>query len=178
MIKGINIRRALPGDASLLSGLSSITFFDTFKDTCTAQDMRDFIADYFSMLQVERELQDENDFYFIALIGEVAVGYLRMKEEESDVAVIRKYKNIELKRIYVLKEYLSQKVGAALMTFALEFAEQNKYELLWLGVWEHNERAKLFYNRFGFKDTGVMHPFPIGSTPQTDVWMYKLIKTA
>lgn len=178
MIKEINIRRALPADASLLSELSRITFFDTFKDTCTAQDMRDFIADYFNMLQVEKELQDENDFYFIAFIGEVAVGYFRIKEEESDVEIIKKYKNIELKRIYVLKEYLAQKVGAALMKFALEFAEQNKYELLWLGVWEHNERAKLFYNKFGFKDTGVMHPFPIGSTPQTDVWMYKLIKTA
>ncbi|MDQ6904695.1 MAG: GNAT family N-acetyltransferase [Bacteroidota bacterium] len=178
MKQEIIIRRALIADASLLSELSSVTFFDTFKDTCTAKDMQGFIADYFSLQQVEKELQDESDFYFIAFIGQTAVGYLRIKEEESDVEIINKYRSIELKRIYVLKEYLSQKVGASLMKFALEFAEENNYELLWLGVWEHNERAKLFYNKFGFIDTGVLHPFPIGSTPQTDVWMYKLLKTA
>ena len=178
MKAAITIRRALREDASLLSELSSVTFFDTFKDTCTPQDMQGFIADYFSVPQVEKELRNENDFYFIAFIGEAAVGYLRIKEEESEVEIIKKYRSIELKRIYVLKDFISQKVGAALMKFALDFAEQHNYELLWLGVWEHNKRAKLFYNKFGFIDTGVLHPFPIGSTPQTDVWMYKLIKTA
>lgn len=178
MKAAIDIRRASLKDAALLAELSSVTFFDTFKETCTAQDMQDFIAEYFSVSQLEKELEDKNDFYFIGFIGEAAVGYLRIKEEESDVEIINKYRSIELKRIYVLKDFISQKVGAALMKFAVEFAAQNNYELLWLGVWEHNERAKLFYNKFGFIETGVMHAFPIGSTPQTDVWLYKLLKTA
>jgi diamine N-acetyltransferase len=173
--KQIQISRASQRDAALLSELSTVTFSDTFKDTCTAEDMRGFIHDYFSVEQIEKELKDENDFYFIAYADGKPAGYLRIKEEESEVEIIRRHKSIELKRIYVEREFLSQKIGAALMKFALAFAQENKYELIWLGVWEHNEKAKTFYNKFGFIDSGVRHPFPIGTTPQTDVWLYRLI---
>lgn len=169
------IRRAVTADAKLISELSAVTFFDTFYGTCTDEDMQEFIEQCFNEDQVNGELQDLNDFYFIAFIEEKAVGYIRMKEDESDVDVIKNYKGIELKRIYVLKEHHSKKVGAGLMKFALDFATVNGYELLWLGVWEHNEKAIRFYKKFGFEDTGFKHPFPIGNTPQTDNWLIKFI---
>jgi len=172
----LHIRRAVADDAKLIAELSAITFFDTFKGTCTDDDMQGFIKDYFSIEQVEKELQDNDDFYFIAFINGNPAGYIRMKEEVSDVEIINRHKGIELKRIYVLKEYHSKKIGAALMNFALDFATEKNYELIWLGVWEHNERARAFYNKFGFEDSGVMHPFPIGNTPQTDVWLYRFIE--
>ncbi len=171
----INIRRATLDDASLISQLSTITFLDTFRGTCTDEEIEQFVADYFSPGEVFKELQDENDLYFIALINNVAAGYIRMKEVESEVAIIKKYRAIELKRIYVLKEYHSKKVGAALMKFALEFAVKNNYEAVFLGVWEHNERAQAFYKKWGFSDTGSKHNFPIGNTPQTDNWLIKLV---
>ncbi len=171
----LQIRRAVEADANLISELSSITFFDTFHGTCTDEDMQGFIAQFFNQSQVYQELKDPGDFYYIAFIGTKAVGYLRMKEDESDIPEIKNHKSIELKRIYVLKEYHAQKIGARLMKFALDFAAQKEYELVWLGVWEHNERAKRFYEKFGFTDTGLKHPFPIGSTPQTDNWMVKFI---
>lgn len=173
----LHIRRAVAGDAKLLSDLSAVTFFDTFYGTCTDEDMQGFIEQYFNEKQVNKELQNPNDFYFIAFIDGIAVGYIRMKEDESEVAEIKNHKGIELKRIYVLKEYLSQKIGAELMTFALNLAAEKGYELLWLGVWEHNQRAKEFYKKFGFEDTGFKHPFPIGNTPQTDNWLIRFINS-
>jgi ribosomal protein S18 acetylase RimI-like enzyme len=95
---------------------------------------------------------------------------------ESDVALIKQYRAIELKRIYVLKEYHSKKVGAALMGFALQFASEKQYEAVWLGVWEHNIKAQAFYKKWGFVDTGSSHNFPIGNTPQMDNWLIKLIE--
>ncbi len=172
----VHIRRAGIDDAPLISELSEETFFDTFNGTCTDDDMQRFIAHYFNERQAYKELQDANDFYFIAFVDDIATGYIRMKEEESDVDIIKKKNGIELKRIYVLKEYHSKKIGTALMKFALDFAANKGYELLWLGVWEHNERAIRFYKKFGFEDTGFQHPFPIGNTPQTDNWMIKLIE--
>lgn len=172
----LHIRRATTADASLLSSLSEITFFDTFKDTCTHEDMLGFIKDNFSVGQLEKELQDDDDYYFIAFVNEIPVAYLRIKEDVSGVEIIKRHKAIELKRIYVLKEYHLQKIGAALMNFALNFATENNYELIWLGVWEFNERAKAFYEKFGFIDSGATHPFPIGNTPQTDKWLYRIIK--
>ncbi len=171
----IEILRATPDDAQLISELSTITFRDTFMGTCTDEDMRGFIEQYFNKEQVLSELQNTDDFYFIAFGDRRAAGYIRIKEAISDVEIIKKHKAIELKRIYVLKEYHSRKVGAALMNFALNFAVKKNYELIWLGVWEHNERANAFYKKFGFEDSGVEHPFPIGNTPQTDVWLYKFI---
>lgn len=176
MKEKIEILRATPDDAQLISEISAITFIDTFKGTCTDEDMQGFTEQYFNKDQVLSELQNAHDFYFIAFVDSRAAGYIRIKEEVSDVEIINKHKGIELKRIYVLKEYFSKKIGAALMNFALDFAEQNNYEVIWLGVWEHNERAKAFYKKFGFQDSGVEHPFPIGNTPQTDVWLYKFIK--
>jgi ribosomal protein S18 acetylase RimI-like enzyme len=171
----IEIKRAAPENAQLISDLSTITFFDTFKDTCTDQDIRGFIDECFNTRQIEKELNDPNDFYFILFFNDVAAGYVRMKEDKSDVDFINKHKSIELKRIYVLKEYQSQKIGAKLMVFALDFAKEKGYELIWLGVWEHNEKAKAFYKKFKFEDTGVTHLFPIGNTPQTDYWLYRFI---
>lgn len=170
------IRRAVKTDAKLITELSEVTFFDTFYGTCTDEDMQVFIKEFFGEKQVNKELSDPNDFYFIAFIEKKAAGYIRIKEDESDIEVIKNSKSIELKRIYVLKEYHSKKVGARLMQFALDFAAGKGYELLWLGVWEHNERALNFYKKFGFIDTGFKHPFPIGNTPQTDNWLIKFIQ--
>ncbi|MEP6584491.1 MAG: GNAT family N-acetyltransferase [Ginsengibacter sp.] len=172
----LQIRRAVTGDAKIISELSSITFSDTFQGTCTEDDMQDFIDKYYSEALVTEELQDSNDFYFIAFIDDEAAGYMRIKEDESSIPEVKNHKSIELKRIYVLKEYHSKKVGAGLMQFALQFAADKGYELIWLGVWEHNERAINFYKKFGFTDTGFKHPFPIGNTPQTDNWLIKFIE--
>jgi ribosomal protein S18 acetylase RimI-like enzyme len=174
--KELHIRRAVAGDAQLLSALSAVTFFDTFHGTCTNEDIQQFIETCFNSGQLYKELQDEDDFYFIAFINQEAVGYIRLKEDESEVIEIKKHRGIELKRIYVLKEFHSQRIGAKLMTFALDFAAEKNYELIWLGVWEHNEKAKAFYKKFGFKDTGSKHPFPIGNTPQTDNWLARFIE--
>ncbi len=171
----IEIKRADTNDAPLISKLSTVTFLDTFTGTCTHEDIQQFVSNCFNIQQVCKELEDPFDFYFIGFLNNQAVGYLRMKEDSIDLPEINKYKSIELKRIYVVKEYHDKKIGAALMKFVLQFAAKNKYEAVWLGVWEHNEKAKAFYKKWGFTDTGVTHDFPIGNTPQTDHWFMKLI---
>jgi len=172
----VHIRRAVTGDAELLSVLSAETFFDTFHHTCTNEDINGFIETFFNTEQIHKELQDAEDFYFIAFINGQAAGYIRMKEDESEVPEIKQHRAIELKRIYVSKKYLSQKIGAKLMSFALDFAAEKKYEVIWLGVWEHNKKARDFYTKFGFEDTGYMHPFPIGNTQQHDNWLFRFIE--
>lgn len=173
--KEVCIRRAIPADVQLLSNLSSVTFHETFKGTCTDEDLAGFIDASYNANQILNELQDVNDLFFLAFIDMKPVGYLKMKEEESEIPVIKAHKSLEISRLYVLKEYHSQKVGAALMEFALNYGSQNNFEVLWLGVWEHNERAKAFYNKYCFKDTGFSHSFPIGNTPQTDIWLMRFI---
>lgn len=175
-IPGINITRATAADAELISQLSIITFEETFKGTCTDEDLQWFVDHTFSPAAVLDELKDDNDLYFIAWYNHMAAGYMRLKEDYKDYPAIKKYKALELKRIYVLEEFQSKKIGAALMAHALQLAVEKNYEVLWLGVWEHNYKAQSFYKKWGFIDTGDTHPFPIGNTPQTDNWMIKFIE--
>lgn len=175
MVKKIEIRRADENDAQLLSDLSNITFIETFRGTCTDKDLTDFIDRYFNKAVIDEELKDEEDYYFIAFADGFPAGYIRLKENYDDYPAIKKYKALELKRIYVLKEFHSNKIGFALMKFAIDFAMKFQFHVLWLGVWEHNHQAYSFYKKWGFSDTGDTHPFPIGNTEQTDNWLIKFI---
>ena len=89
---------------------------------------------------------------------------------------VKKWKALELKRIYVLTEFHGKGIAQKLMNFILDFATEKKYEVVWLGVWEHNLRAQKFYEKYGFVNSGYTHDFPIGSTPQTDFWLWKFLK--
>lgn len=169
------IRRATVNDAATLSALSKQTFFDTFTGTCTDEDMEQFLQEYFNLEQVKSELRNENDFYFFAEINGIPAGYIRMMEDYSNFELMKKWKALELKRIYVDKEFHGKGVAKELINFVEAFAKENKYEVLWLGVWEHNLRAKRFYEKNGFTDSGYMHNFPIGNTPQYDNWLWKFL---
>lgn len=163
-------------DAEVLSALSKKTFFDTFAGTCTEEDMQQFLHDYFDVEIVKKELNDINDFYFFIEADGVVAGYLRLKEDYSSFDLMKQWKALELKRIYVDKPYHGKGLAQQLMAFAEKFTMENNYEVLWLGVWEHNLRAKKFYEKMGFTDSGHVHDFPIGSTPQSDNWLWKFYK--
>jgi diamine N-acetyltransferase len=169
------IRRATVYDANTLAELSKQTFFDTFTGTCTDEDMEQFLQEYFNIDQVKSELSNENDLFFFAEIEGVPAGYVRMMEDYSNFELMKKWKALELKRIYVDKEFHGKGVAKELINFVEGFARENKYEVLWLGVWEHNLRAKRFYEKNGFTDSGYMHNFPIGNTPQYDNWLWKFL---
>lgn len=171
----ITIRRAGIADAVLLSAISSQTFYDTFAGTCTEQDMQSFLEEYFNVKQVQAELSNEDDYYYLAELAGEAVGYMRIMEDYSNLPLMKEWKALELKRIYVSKEFHGKNVAQQLMNFVIQFATENKYEVIWLGVWEHNLRAQKFYEKYGFVNSGHTHDFPIGSTPQKDFWMWKFL---
>ena len=172
------IRRVTLDDAPTLSVLSAATFYDTFTGTCTEKDMQEFLQDYFSLKQVKLELRNKNDFYFFAEIEGKPIGYLRIMEDYSNFPLMKKWKALELKRLYVNKDFHGKGIAQVLMQFAIDFATKYQYEVLWLGVWEHNYRAKKFYEKAGFLDSGYTHHFPIGNTPQTDSWLWKFLDVA
>jgi diamine N-acetyltransferase len=169
----INIRRINVDDAVALSALARKTFYDTFTGTCTEADMHGFLNQYYSETQLGKELQDEEMFCFFAEADGIPVAYLQFKETYDNFPEIKKWKALELKRIYVLNQFQGKGIAQKLMEFFLNFATEKEYEAVWLGVWEHNTRAQKFYEKYGFADSGHTHNFPIGSTPQTDKWFWK-----
>ena len=171
----INIRRISIDDVSALSKIASQTFYDTFTGTCTEADMQGFLDQYYNTEQLGKELKDEETYCFFAEAKGEPVAYLQFKEAYNNFPEIKKWKALELKRIYVLTEFQGKGIAQKLMDFILEFAAEKKYEVVWLGVWEHNIRAQKFYEKYGFANSGYTHDFPIGSTPQTDKWLWKFL---
>lgn len=171
----INIRRITIEDVASLSTLARQTFYDTFTGTCTEADMQGFLDKFYTEEQLGKELRDTDTFCFFAEVDAVPLAYLHFKEDYQHFPGEKKWKALELKRIYVLKDFHSKGIAQALMDFFLNFAAENKYEVVWLGVWEHNLRAQKFYEKYGFKNSGHTHDFPIGNTPQTDIWFWKFL---
>lgn len=171
----IHIRRINIEDVSALSLLARQTFFDTFTGTCTDADMQGYLDEHYGTVQLAKELQDTATFFFFAEAGGVPVAYLQFKEDYNSFPEIKNWKALELKRIYALKQFHGKGIAQMLMDFFLNFAMEKNYEVVWLGVWEHNIRAQKFYAKYGFTDSGFTHDFPIGSTPQRDKWLWKFL---
>jgi len=77
---------------------------------------------------------------------------------------------MELERIYVLEEFQGRSYGAVILQKVKEVAISAQKQFIWLGVWEKNTRAIIFYERYGFKKFGT-HPYYIGTDKQTDFLM-------
>src|ERR1700751_180427 len=130
----ITIRKAVLSDAGALSNISAVTFHETFAAQNTKEDMELFINECFNVEALRTELKDEKTQYFMGFINHELVGYCKICEagrKEFDTK-----RSLEIARIYVLKEHHSKKIGAALMHYVLDLAKKNKFEVVWLGVWE------------------------------------------
>jgi diamine N-acetyltransferase len=171
----ITIRRVLPGDEAVLSTIAKKTFYDAFTGTCTEDDMQQFLEQHFNEVQLAKEISTPGDYCFFAEVEGQPAGYIRFMEDYSGFTEMKQWKALELKRIYVLKEYHGRGVAQQLMELYLQYAIENGYKALWLGVWEHNKQAQKFYEKYGFVNSGHPHNFPIGSTPQTDFWFWKFL---
>ena len=57
------------------------------------------------------------------------------------------------------------------MQRSIEIARQKNAQIIWLGVWENNQKAISFYMKWGFEKFSE-HIFMLGNDAQTD-WLMK-----
>ncbi|MCS0634976.1 GNAT family N-acetyltransferase [Streptomyces sp. LP05-1] len=77
---------------------------------------------------------------------------------------------LELQQIYVLGEWHGRGVAAHLMEWALATAVADQAPEIYLTVFDHNERAKRFYRRYGFAEVGHC-TFTLGDRVDDDrIW--------
>jgi ribosomal protein S18 acetylase RimI-like enzyme len=133
--------------------------------------MRAYLEKSFSINKLCGELSNSNSaFYFLFANGELA-GYLKLNEAPSQTD-INDLKSLEIERIYVAKEFQGKGLGNVLMSKAINIANVRKKLYVWLGVWEKNDRAIMFYKKNGFCEIGT-HSFFMGEEEQTDYVMRK-----
>ncbi len=166
-------RMATIDDVHILVEVGRKTFLDTFAEFNTEEDMKIYIEKNFTVDQARKEISDPASSFILAEDGNVVIGYAKLREGNNP-RELNSTNGIEIERIYVVKNYLGKNVGKTLMQTCLEVARKRGYQVVWLGVWEHNPRAIAFYEKWGFERFGA-HPFLLGNDSQTDLMMKMLL---
>ena len=157
----IEIRRANKDDAGFIALLGRITFTETFghfyKDK---QDLIGYYDSTFSVDKIENSIYKLNNVYWIAFVDRLAVGYAKLKLNSQAEFLVKK-NACQLQKIYVLKDFLSMKIGFELQNLLLKTAKEKNFSEIWLSVLNSNERAVNFFIKNGFMEIGN-HDFQIG----------------
>ncbi len=153
--------------------LAEQTFRDTFAADNSAEDMDAYVRTSLSLDQLRAEIEDATNTFLLAFASDAQrpVGYAKFRTSTADPNVSGP-RPVELERLYVDQRALGHGVGAAIMQACLDRARAAGFETMWLGVWEHNERAKAFYAKWAFRTVGS-HVFQLGADAQTDLIMQR-----
>ena len=156
-------------DLLALQEISRQTFFDTFAIANKEEDMNQYLEVNFSLDQLVEELNNPSTSFFFAKSNNEILAYIKLNEAEAQTEK-REFSSMEIERIYVRKEFQNRGVGQFLLDKSIQITKDKQLKLIWLGVWEHNVSAILFYERNQFQFFGK-HSFMLGSDEQTDLLM-------
>jgi len=189
---GLTIRIADKKDAPLIADLCRKTFYDTFAQHNTKENMDLYLSRQLTRESMIAEVENPGNIFLLAYLDGQPAGYAQLKPDsipassainskepaiEGSQAPVHEHpaagaSAMEIYRIYAEQSAIGKGVGKALMHHCLEIAREKGKEWIWLGVWEHNQRAIDFYTKWGFEKFGE-HVFLLGQDIQTDWEMKK-----
>ena len=157
----IEIRLAKKEDAPSIALLGRTTFTETFGHFFRdQQDLIDYYNLTFSVQKIEDGIEKTDNVFWIAFANRLPVGYAKLKLN-SHSGFIDSRDVCQLQKIYVLRDFLSMKIGLGLQDLLLKKAKELNFDHVWLSVLHSNERAIKFYKKGGFETIGN-HDFQIG----------------
>ena len=140
-MNNIVIKHAQESEAASIALLARITFSETFGHHFRdPQDLLDYYDQTFSVQKIRNSIRKSNNVFWIAYANELPVAYAKLKLY-SPTEFIDSTKVSQLQKIYVLKDFLSRKIGRELQNSMIETARDNESEHLWLSVLKSNQRA-------------------------------------
>lgn len=171
-MENFSIKECSLKDIEKIKYISEKTFYETFSNENTDEDMKNYLKENFSYEQLESELKNNGSRFYIVENNEDVVAYMKLNFDKAQTEIDHD-NTLEVQRIYVSQEYKSKHIGKMLMQKAIEIGKNNDLNYIWLGVWEHNINAIKFYEKQGFEKFDT-HIFKLGEDEQTDNLM-KLI---
>ncbi|MBA3648860.1 MAG: GNAT family N-acetyltransferase [Chitinophagales bacterium] len=173
------IRKGTYNDAEKLCELGRTSFYEKWVTTTSSANMNIYLKENFTIEKLHEELSDSLITYFVAEKDDRLLGYAKLLQADPDIetpepGIVIKYQNpLEISRLYVSPQLTGQSIGAKIMDQIFLFAEEKRFDLIWLGVWENNT-AIGFYKRHGFMKAGT-HKFTLGDQVDNDWIMIKSI---
>lgn len=156
------VRRAGPGDASVLTVLGPATFREAFGQAFPPDLVAERMAVAYGFGKLREELADPREAWFLAEAAGEAIGFLALGEDPPPPCVVEAAP-VELSRLYVRAAWHGRGPAFALMEAGMAEALRRRGRCLWLKVWERNPKALAFYRAHGFRRAGEA-PVPFGGT--------------
>ena len=167
----ITYRDATIGDAAALDRLFKAIFCDTFAHLYRADDLDAFLASS-GRGDWERQLNDPAFAVRVAEGGGEPVGYVKLGPVK--IPVDKGSTGLLIDQFYIDKAHQGAGVAHALMDWTLTEARRRGADALYLTVFTENERARRFYERYGFEPVG-RYDFMVGSQADEDIIMRKAL---
>lgn len=164
-----NVRIARERDAAALANLLERTFRETFEASNNASDVNLHCQTNYTEAIQAAEIVNPAMTTLVCEHEEQLIGVVQLHWGDTPSCVTAERPG-EIQRFYVDKAWQGLGVARALMNEALIVLRSKGVDQAWLGVWEHNPRARAFYGKFGFTEVGE-HVFMVGLDPQRDVVM-------
>lgn len=173
-MENIEIRKVGLSDIAQLRAIGRQTFYETFSNVNTEENMSCYLEDSFSERKLEEEVSDPGSELYFAIYDKQVIGYLKVNYGSSQTE-LKDSTSVEIERIYVLQAFQGKRVGQLLFEKAMNIASTLKVRYVWLGVWERNTKAIEFYEKNGFVAFNK-HIFRLGDDEQLDIMMKKSLK--
>jgi ribosomal protein S18 acetylase RimI-like enzyme len=171
----VTIKKVETSELDTLLQYSKKTFYEFFSHLNDPLHFEAYVAVAFTPEKMLSELADPNSEFYFAVIEDDIAGYIKLNFNSTQNE-FKDENGLEVERIYVSGEHHGKHIGRQLLNFAIERGIQLQKDFIWLGVWEHNQKAIGFYRAHGFEVCGS-HDFILGEDRQTDLLMKKYLNT-
>lgn len=163
------LRKVKNEDIPELSEFAVRTFYQAYGWYNTDENMKSYVAKYFSKENLFDEINDtETGFYILTEDGKLK-GYVK-SGRQNNLDILNNYPHLEIERIYVDNSDQRNGIGKKMLDFIIQKAKEKNIKYVWLGVWQKNEKAINFYKKNGFKIIGTT-TFTLGDDDQDDFIM-------
>ena len=113
------ITKVNSNDITSLQKVGKKTFFETFSQTNTEENMQKYLEESFSSNKLLEELNNPDSKFYFAKYNDEIVGYLKLNFGHSQTE-LNDNESLEIERIYVLKDFEGKKIGQKLYEKAVK----------------------------------------------------------
>lgn len=145
----IHISLAEAGHVLNITDLAKRTFIETYAELSNPENLQLYLDRHFTVEQIEAELSDPACRFYLAWKGNQLAGFVKIRKDRQPKG-IENMKALEIQRIYVLQEFQGFSVGKELIRLVKDIAKSEQDQVIWLQVWQKNEKAIQFYRKAGF----------------------------
>ncbi|KAH6915686.1 acyl-CoA N-acyltransferase [Coprinopsis sp. MPI-PUGE-AT-0042] len=147
---GIRLASPTPADVEAVVALGRAVFSHTFSDN-TPEDMEAHLEATYSPKVVLADLKNPQRVVLLAEIEGALAGFAYIARDTREECLVSWPRPVEIQRIYVASAYHGSGIARELAKKTMDWAKEQGYESIWLGVLPTNTRAIRFYQKCGFE---------------------------